>query len=395
MTAKGKKTTARLRPGDRVLITDDLSKASTRTGGRWHPSRVKTGATTATVSHLDTIAGRRTRYDVVTDAGTVPNLSGSQTFLLAPEDANPASITSVQRWKEIEQTASTPEFRACVAAGVENADDTMDEALRGVTDAVAGPFDRGDETWCRLAISGFEDLRDKGVFAHLNDVPPETVPGGWVQFHPDGPRVHPDYSRPIAHGGHIYDMVGRLELRVGDVILEYGADLRILDITAYQCTHPGHPRNHRWYANLIGLTTEDRRRTFSRPWGTALCLAYDRGIPRRRDVPDPVPTETPAPLDTVVERAYAVQVGREHTAWETVSHGAAVGPAPQLARDVAMRQAYPLDVDRWRVLVYADTDRDYPPVYTYGLTEANQDGLYCTHGDDPRHHTAQCPGRHP
>ena len=45
-------------------------------------------------------------------------------------------------------------------------------------------------------------------------------------------------------------------------------------------------------------------------------------------------------------------------------------------------------------LVYADTDRDYPPIYTYGLAEANRDGTYCADGNDPRHVTAECPGRH-
>lgn len=84
MTAEGKKTTTGLSAGDRVLITNDPTKASTRTDGDWHPSRVKTGVTTATVLRKDPVAGRRTRYNVVTDAGTVPNLTGGQTFLLAP-----------------------------------------------------------------------------------------------------------------------------------------------------------------------------------------------------------------------------------------------------------------------------------------------------------------------
>lgn len=84
MTAQGKKTTTGLVLGDRILITDDPAKASTRTRGDWHPSRVKTGATTATVLDKEAVSGRRTRYNVVTDAGTVPDLSGAQTFLLAP-----------------------------------------------------------------------------------------------------------------------------------------------------------------------------------------------------------------------------------------------------------------------------------------------------------------------
>jgi hypothetical protein len=84
VTAEGKKTTTGLSAGDRVLITNDATKASTRTDGDWHPSRVKTGATAATVLGKEAVSGRRTRYNLVTDSGTVPNLSGSQTFLLAP-----------------------------------------------------------------------------------------------------------------------------------------------------------------------------------------------------------------------------------------------------------------------------------------------------------------------
>ncbi len=84
MTAQGKKTTTRLTRGDRILITDDATKASTRTRGDWHPSRVRTGATAATVLDKEAVSGRRTRYNVVTDAGTVLDLSGGQTFLLAP-----------------------------------------------------------------------------------------------------------------------------------------------------------------------------------------------------------------------------------------------------------------------------------------------------------------------
>ncbi|MGI5213901.1 hypothetical protein [Plantactinospora sp. CA-290183] len=84
MTAQGKKTTAGLVLGDRILITDDPAKASTRTRGDWHPSRVKTGATAATVLDKEALSGRRARYNVVTDAGTVQDLSGGQTFLLAP-----------------------------------------------------------------------------------------------------------------------------------------------------------------------------------------------------------------------------------------------------------------------------------------------------------------------
>ena len=85
MTAQGKKTTTGLSAGDRILITDDPTKASIRTEGDWHPSRVKTGVTAATVIRKDAVQGRRNgRYDVVTDAGTVPSLSGAQTFLLAP-----------------------------------------------------------------------------------------------------------------------------------------------------------------------------------------------------------------------------------------------------------------------------------------------------------------------
>ena len=85
MTAQGKKTTTGLSAGDRILITDDPTKASIRTEGDWHPSRVKTGVTAATVIRKDNVQGRRnSRYDVVTDAGTVPSLSGAQTFLVAP-----------------------------------------------------------------------------------------------------------------------------------------------------------------------------------------------------------------------------------------------------------------------------------------------------------------------
>ena len=84
MTAQGKKTTTGLCAGDRILITNDPTKASTRTRGDWHPSRLKTGATAATVLDKQVVAGRRTRYNVVTNAGTVPDLSGGQTFLLAP-----------------------------------------------------------------------------------------------------------------------------------------------------------------------------------------------------------------------------------------------------------------------------------------------------------------------
>lgn len=88
MTAQGKKTTTGLSAGDRILITGDPTKASKRTRGAWHPSRAKTGATAATVLDKQAIAGRRTRYNVVTDAGMVPNLSGGQTFLLAPPAAS-------------------------------------------------------------------------------------------------------------------------------------------------------------------------------------------------------------------------------------------------------------------------------------------------------------------
>lgn len=84
MTALGKKTTTGLCAGDRILITNDPAKASTRTRGDWHPSRLTTGATAATVRDKQPVAGRRTRYNVVTDAGMVPDLSGGQTFLLAP-----------------------------------------------------------------------------------------------------------------------------------------------------------------------------------------------------------------------------------------------------------------------------------------------------------------------
>ena len=84
MTAQGKKATTRLTQGDRILTTDDATKASTRNLGTWHPSRLRTGATTATVLDKEAVSGRRTRYNVVTDTGTVPDLSGGQTFLLAP-----------------------------------------------------------------------------------------------------------------------------------------------------------------------------------------------------------------------------------------------------------------------------------------------------------------------
>jgi hypothetical protein len=83
VTAPGKKTTTGLSAGDRILITNDPARASTRTPGDWHPSRVKTGATTATVLGKQALAGRRTRYNVVTDVGVVPDVSGGQTFLLA------------------------------------------------------------------------------------------------------------------------------------------------------------------------------------------------------------------------------------------------------------------------------------------------------------------------
>ncbi|GIJ42842.1 hypothetical protein [Micromonospora andamanensis] len=89
MTAQGKKTTTRLMRGDRILITDDATKASTRNPGTWHPSRVKTGATAATVLDKQALSGRRTRYNVVTDTGTVLDLSGGQTFLLAPPAHSP------------------------------------------------------------------------------------------------------------------------------------------------------------------------------------------------------------------------------------------------------------------------------------------------------------------
>ncbi|MFY1633741.1 hypothetical protein ACN27F_10750 [Solwaraspora sp. WMMB335] len=84
MTAQGKKTTTRLVRGDRILITDDVTKSSTRTRGDWHPSRIRTGVTVATVLGKEAVSGRRTRYNVVTDAGMVLDLSGGQTFLLAP-----------------------------------------------------------------------------------------------------------------------------------------------------------------------------------------------------------------------------------------------------------------------------------------------------------------------
>ncbi|MFK3984512.1 hypothetical protein ACI2K4_29575 [Micromonospora sp. NPDC050397] len=89
MTAQGRKTTTGLVRGDRILITDDPAKASRRTGGDWHPSRVKIGATAATVLDKQAVAGRRTRYNIVTDAGTVLDLSGGQTFLLAPPASPP------------------------------------------------------------------------------------------------------------------------------------------------------------------------------------------------------------------------------------------------------------------------------------------------------------------
>lgn len=343
MTADGKKNPNRLPAGGPTSITTDPVDASTMASGRRHPDRTTT--------------------------------------------------SPVLRWKAIEQAATTPELQACVAAGVTNADDTTDEAARGLTDAAPGPFTRGDEAWCRLAISGYEELLDKGVFAHLNDVP-TTASTGWVQFHPDGPRVHPDYARPVQHGGYTYDMVGRLDLKVGDVFLDYGTALRVLELGAFQCTHSGHPRDHRWYAKVVGLTVEDRRRTYERPWGMALCLAYDRGVPRRREVPDEIPTEDTAPEDASMKRTHTVQAGRESTTWETLSHNTAIGPAQQLAHDVALRQAHPLDVDRRPVLDYAGTDRERPPACPYGLTEANQDGLYRALGNDPRHNIAQCPERH-
>ncbi len=95
MTAQGKKTTAGLSAGDRILITSDPTKASTRTGGAWHPSRVKTGVTAATVLRKEAVAGRRTRYNIVTDVGTVANLSGGQTFLLAPQAPSARPVTPV------------------------------------------------------------------------------------------------------------------------------------------------------------------------------------------------------------------------------------------------------------------------------------------------------------
>jgi hypothetical protein len=87
VTAQGKKTATGLSAGDRILITNDPATASTRTSGDWHPSRMKTGATAATVLDKEVVPGRRTRYNIVTDVGTVPDLSGGQTFLLAPPAA--------------------------------------------------------------------------------------------------------------------------------------------------------------------------------------------------------------------------------------------------------------------------------------------------------------------
>lgn len=84
MTAAGKITAAALANGTRVLIHDDGA-------GRIVPAYRKTGATIATVTGRDAVAGnRRTRYDVHTDRGTVASLSGSQTFWLAPALAGPA-----------------------------------------------------------------------------------------------------------------------------------------------------------------------------------------------------------------------------------------------------------------------------------------------------------------
>lgn len=94
MTAQGKITTSEIgrRPKGsvRILITDDsLGLAATANAGEgsvWHPARNKTGMVVATVLDVEAARGnRRTRYDLVTDRGTVANLSGSQTFWLAPE----------------------------------------------------------------------------------------------------------------------------------------------------------------------------------------------------------------------------------------------------------------------------------------------------------------------
>lgn len=83
MTAINKVNVAHLSPGDRILVTTERSKASlSRTvTGKWFPARLRMGTTNVRVVRVEafSVNGKR-RYNVVTEYGTVENLTGGQTF---------------------------------------------------------------------------------------------------------------------------------------------------------------------------------------------------------------------------------------------------------------------------------------------------------------------------
>lgn len=94
MTAKGKINVAEIARRAKgtvwVLITDDPAgrkPASADAGpdSRWTLAFLKTGMTAALVTDVAPVGGnRRIRYNLITDKGTVHNLPGQQTLLLAP-----------------------------------------------------------------------------------------------------------------------------------------------------------------------------------------------------------------------------------------------------------------------------------------------------------------------
>ncbi|WP_229706495.1 hypothetical protein [Micromonospora sonchi] len=57
---------------------------------------MRTGATAATVTDKQALAGRRTRYNVVADVNSVFDLSGGQTFIMA-SPAAPQSLAKSER----------------------------------------------------------------------------------------------------------------------------------------------------------------------------------------------------------------------------------------------------------------------------------------------------------
>ena len=115
-----------------------------------------------------------------------------------PSGARPPSMHD--QWAELISSGHSPRRWAVIAAAIDTADDTS-------VDQFGEPVQRGDESWCRVAVTALESPAGAAAGQELPDALPARCfanPGllrAWL----DAPVAYADHGRTVADGLDLVD----------------------------------------------------------------------------------------------------------------------------------------------------------------------------------------------